>query len=64
MGQASKRRPDSAEKTVRDIRRATRRHHSAEEREDRRRGRRCTTDHKRIVSPGHLLALMGVRFRG
>src|SRR6266481_3006815 len=29
--QASKRVPDSAEKTVRDIRRATRRHHSAEE---------------------------------
>src|ERR1700733_4359254 len=31
MRQASKRVPDSAEKTVRDIRRATRRHHSAEE---------------------------------
>src|SRR5215218_3633212 len=31
MKQASKRVPDSAEKTVRDIRRATRRHHSAEE---------------------------------
>jgi transposase len=31
MRQASKRIPDSAEKTVRDIRRATRRHHSAEE---------------------------------
>jgi transposase len=31
MRQASKRLPDSAEKTVRDIRRATRRHHSAEE---------------------------------
>src|SRR6202049_2712718 len=31
MRQASKRAPDSAEKTVRDIRRATRRHHSAEE---------------------------------
>ena len=31
MEQASKRIPDSAEKTVRDIRRATRRHHSAEE---------------------------------
>ena len=31
MSQASKRIPDSAEKTVRDIRRATRRHHSAEE---------------------------------
>jgi hypothetical protein len=29
MRQASKRVPDSAEKTVRDIRRATRRHHSA-----------------------------------
>ena len=28
---ASKRIPDSAEKTVRDIRRATRRHHSAED---------------------------------
>ena len=32
MRQASKRIPDSAEKTVRDIGRATRRHHSAEER--------------------------------
>jgi len=32
MRQASKRIPDSAEKTVRDIRRATRRHHSAEAR--------------------------------
>src|SRR5260370_35569142 len=31
MRQASKRVPDSAEKTVRDIRRATRRHHCAEE---------------------------------
>jgi len=31
MRQASKRIPDSAEKRVRDIRRATRRHHSAEE---------------------------------
>jgi transposase-like protein len=31
MRQASKRIPDSAEKTVRDIRRNTRRHHSAEE---------------------------------
>ena len=31
MRQASKRLPDSAEKMVRDIRRATRRHHSAEE---------------------------------
>src|SRR5215831_17376220 len=31
MRQASKRAPDSAEKTVRDIRRATRRHQSAEE---------------------------------
>ena len=31
MRQASKRIPASAEKTVRDIRRATRRHHSAEE---------------------------------
>src|ERR1700744_5241609 len=31
MRQASKRLPDSAEKAVRDIRRATRRHHSAEE---------------------------------
>src|SRR5258707_14846225 len=31
MRQASKRVPDSAEKTVRDIRRATRRYHSAEE---------------------------------
>ncbi len=31
MRQSSKRVPDSAEKTVRDIRRATRRHHSAEE---------------------------------
>ena len=31
MRQASKRVPESAEKTVRDIRRATRRHHSAEE---------------------------------
>jgi transposase len=31
MRQASKRIPDSAEKTVRDIRRASRRHHSAEE---------------------------------
>ena len=31
MRQSSKRIPDSAEKTVRDIRRATRRHHSAEE---------------------------------
>src|SRR6478735_2596361 len=31
MRQASKRVPDSAEKTVRDSRRATRRHHSAEE---------------------------------
>ena len=31
MRQASKRVPDSAEKTVRDIRRATRRHHTAEE---------------------------------
>jgi transposase len=31
MRQASNRVPDSAEKTVRDIRRATRRHHSAEE---------------------------------
>src|SRR3981189_3964235 len=31
MRQASKRVPDSAEKTVRDIRRATRKHHSAEE---------------------------------
>jgi transposase len=31
MRQASQRVPDSAEKTVRDIRRATRRHHSAEE---------------------------------
>src|SRR5918995_5526728 len=31
MRQTSKRVPDSAEKTVRDIRRATRRHHSAEE---------------------------------
>jgi len=31
MRQASKRIPDSAEKTVRDIRRATRRQHSAEE---------------------------------
>src|SRR5947199_10815729 len=31
MRQASKRVPDSAEKTVRDIRRATRRHHSSEE---------------------------------
>jgi hypothetical protein len=29
--ETSKRVPDSAEKTVRDIRRATRRHHSAEE---------------------------------
>jgi transposase len=31
MRQASKRIPESAEKTVRDIRRATRRYHSAEE---------------------------------
>jgi len=31
MRQASKRIPERAEKTVRDIRRATRRHHSAEE---------------------------------
>jgi transposase-like protein len=31
MRQASKRIPESAEKTVRDIRRATHRHHSAEE---------------------------------
>ena len=31
MRQASKRVPDSAEQTVRDIRRATRRRHSAEE---------------------------------
>ena len=31
MRQASKRVPDSAEKTLRDIRIATRRHHSAEE---------------------------------
>src|SRR4029434_6867982 len=31
MRQASKRIPESAEKTVRDIRRATRRHHSADE---------------------------------
>ena len=31
MRQASKRIPESAEKTVRDIRRATRRHHSVEE---------------------------------
>ena len=31
MRQASKRIPESAEKTVRDIRRPTRRHHSAEE---------------------------------
>ena len=31
MRQASKRIPDNAEKAVRDIRRATRRHHSAEE---------------------------------
>src|SRR5262249_50061210 len=31
MRQANKRIPESAEKTVRDIRRATRRHHSAEE---------------------------------
>jgi transposase len=31
MRQTSKRVPDGAEKTVRDIRRATRRHHSAEE---------------------------------
>lgn len=31
MRQSSKRQPDSAEKTVRDIRRATRRHWSAEE---------------------------------
>ena len=31
MRQASKRVPDSVEKTVRDIRRVTRRHHSAEE---------------------------------
>ena len=31
MRQASKRIPESAEKRVRDIRRATRRHHSAEE---------------------------------
>ena len=31
MRQASKRIPESAEKTVQDIRRATRRHHSAEE---------------------------------
>ena len=31
MRQASKRIPDGAEKTVRDIRRAARRHHSAEE---------------------------------
>jgi len=31
MRQASKRIPDSAEKTVQDIRRNTRRHHSAEE---------------------------------
>ena len=31
MRQASKRIPESAEKTVRNIRRATRRHHSAEE---------------------------------
>src|ERR1700758_4261131 len=31
MRQSNKRLPDSAEKTVRDIRRATRRHHSAEE---------------------------------
>jgi transposase len=31
MRQASQRIPDSAEKTIRDIRRATRRHHSAEE---------------------------------
>src|SRR6516162_8243428 len=31
MRQASKRIPESAEKTVRDIRRATRRHHYAEE---------------------------------
>jgi hypothetical protein len=30
MRQASKRVPESAEKTVRDIRRATRQHHSAE----------------------------------
>ena len=33
MRQASKRIPESAEKTVRDIRRATRRHHSAEEKD-------------------------------
>jgi transposase len=31
MRRASNRIPESAEKTVRDIRRATRRHHSAEE---------------------------------
>src|SRR5262249_60163749 len=31
MREANKRIPESAEKTVRDIRRATRRHHSAEE---------------------------------
>jgi transposase len=31
MRQANKRIPETAEKTVRDIRRATRRHHSAEE---------------------------------
>jgi transposase len=31
MRQANKRTPESAEKTVRDIRRATRWHHSAEE---------------------------------
>ena len=39
MRQASKRVPDSAEKTVRDIRRATRRHHSAEEKTGARKSR-------------------------
>src|SRR5262249_33940570 len=39
MRQASKRIPKSAEKTVRDIRRATRRHHSAEEKIPHRAGR-------------------------
>ena len=49
MRQANKRIAESAEKTVRDIRRATRRHHSAEEkrRQVRDRGRRRPASQRR-----------------
>jgi Tripartite tricarboxylate transporter family receptor len=55
MRQASKRIPESAEKTVRDIRRATRLHHSAEEKNpsdrDERAGQNSRFNFTRDIAP-------------